>query len=124
MVHVRAADKRRPVLLLTRDDVIEALNEIIVAPATRTILGISSEILLAADDGFPVTCALNFDHVSLTQRSRLDPVLATLPEQQLDVIAGPVCAQVGARVPRWLRATCLPRSCACRRTSVLVLRWN
>ena len=30
-------DKRRPVLILTRDDVIEHLNEIIVVPVTRTI---------------------------------------------------------------------------------------
>ena len=29
-------DKRRPVLILTRDEVIDRLNEIIVVPATRT----------------------------------------------------------------------------------------
>ena len=29
-------DKRRPVLILTRDEVINRLNEIIVVPATRT----------------------------------------------------------------------------------------
>jgi mRNA-degrading endonuclease toxin of MazEF toxin-antitoxin module len=34
-----APDKRRPVLLLTRPSVIDTLNEIIVAPATRTIRG-------------------------------------------------------------------------------------
>ena len=32
----RAPDKRRPVLLLTRDSVLGQLNEIIVAPLTRT----------------------------------------------------------------------------------------
>ncbi len=36
-----APDKRRPVLLLTRDEVIDALNEIIVVPVTRTIRGIA-----------------------------------------------------------------------------------
>src|SRR4051812_26387130 len=60
-----APDKRRPVLVLTRDDVIDALNEIIVVPATRTIRGIETEVLLSPEDGMPTACALNFDHVSL-----------------------------------------------------------
>jgi mRNA interferase MazF len=34
---LRLPDKRRPVLVLTRNDVIDHLNEIIVVPATRTI---------------------------------------------------------------------------------------
>ena len=48
-----APDKRRPVLLLTRDSVIETLNELIVAPATRTIRGLATEILLSSADGCP-----------------------------------------------------------------------
>lgn len=73
-----APDKRRPVLLLTRDDVIDALNEIIVIPATRTVRGLETEVLLSVADGLPTSCALNCDHVSLAQRSRLGPALATL----------------------------------------------
>jgi mRNA interferase MazF len=76
----RLPDKRRPVLLLTRDDVIERLNEIIVAPATRTIRGLTTEVVLTPDDGMPAACALNFDHVSLAQRDRIGAVLCTLPE--------------------------------------------
>jgi len=48
-----APDKRRPVLLLTRDSVIETLNELIVAPATRTIRGLATEILLSSADECP-----------------------------------------------------------------------
>jgi mRNA interferase MazF len=47
----RLPDKRRPVLLLTRHNVIDRLNEIIVAPATRTIRGLTTEVLLTVDDG-------------------------------------------------------------------------
>ncbi len=36
----RLPDKRRPVLVLTRDEVMDGLNEIIVAPVTRTIRGL------------------------------------------------------------------------------------
>jgi mRNA interferase MazF len=52
-----APDKRRPVLLLTRNSVIDSLNEIIAVPATRTIRGLSTEVLLSADDGMPASCA-------------------------------------------------------------------
>jgi mRNA interferase MazF len=78
----RAPDKRRPVLILTRDDVVDRLNEVIVAPVTRTIRGLSTEVVLSPDDGMPVVCALNFDHVSLAQRSRIEGALCTLPESR------------------------------------------
>jgi mRNA interferase MazF len=73
-------DKRRPVLLLTRDDVIDQLNELIVDPLTRTVRGLSTEVVLTPDDGMPVISAINFDHVSLAQRSRLGATLSTFPE--------------------------------------------
>jgi len=75
-------DKRRPVLVLTRDAVIDRLNEIIVVPATRTIRGLASEVILTEEDGMPAACALNFDHVSLAQRNRMGPALCTLPEER------------------------------------------
>jgi mRNA-degrading endonuclease toxin of MazEF toxin-antitoxin module len=39
----REPDKRRPVLILTRAELIERINEVIVVPVTRTVRGISSE---------------------------------------------------------------------------------
>ena len=76
----RLPDKRRPVLILTRNDVVDRLNEIIVVPAMRTIRGLTTEVVLTVDDGMPAACALNFDHVSLAQRSRMGPVLCYLSE--------------------------------------------
>jgi mRNA interferase MazF len=73
-----APDKRRPVLILTRDQIVERINEIIVVPATRTVRGLASEVILSESDGMPVICALNCDHVSLAQRSRIGGVIATL----------------------------------------------
>jgi hypothetical protein len=43
---LRSPDKRRPVLILTRNEVIDHLNEIIVAPITRTIRGLATEVVL------------------------------------------------------------------------------
>lgn len=76
----RPPDKRRPVLLLGRPEVIDVLGEVIVVPVTRTIRGIPTEVVLTPDDGVPVTCALNFDHVSLAQKGRLGASLCSIPE--------------------------------------------
>lgn len=75
----RRPDKRRPVLVLTRDEVVDRLNEIIVVPATRTIQGLTTQVVLTPDDGMPAACALNFDHVSLAQRDRLGSMSCSLP---------------------------------------------
>ena len=78
----RLPDKRRPVLVLTRDEVIDHLNEIIVVPATRTIRGLTTEVVLTTEDGMPAACALNFDHVALAQRDRIGPILCSLAERR------------------------------------------
>ncbi len=56
----QAPDKRRPVLILTRDEVIDQLDEIIVAPLTRTVRGLVTEVVVTPDDGMPVVSATNF----------------------------------------------------------------
>ena len=78
----RLPDNRPPVLVLTRDEVIDLLSEIIVAPVTRTIRGLRTEVLLTEEDGMPAACAVNFDHLSLGQRDRFGSVLCTLSEQR------------------------------------------
>jgi len=75
-------DKRRPVLLLSRNSVIAHLNEVIVVPATRTIRGIETEVVLTHDDGMPAACALNFDHVSLARKERLGAAITNLNDDR------------------------------------------
>ena len=91
----RLPDKRRPVLILTRDEIIVRLNEIIVVPVTRTIRGLTTEIILTTDDGMPVTCALNFDHVSLAQRERVGAVTCNLPKARWPDVQRPLMIACG-----------------------------
>ena len=76
----RLPDKRRPDLILTRNEIIDRLNELIVVPATRTIRGLTTEVVLTPHDGMPLMCALNLDHVSLAQSDRIGSALCSLPE--------------------------------------------
>lgn len=71
-------DKRRPVLILTRDSALEFLSDLTVAPVTSTIRDIPSEVVLTPADGVPHACAVNLDHVQTVPRSRIGGVITTL----------------------------------------------
>ncbi len=75
--------KRRPVLLLTRSSIIAYLGEVTVAPITRTIRDIPSEVVLDVGDGMPHACAVNCDHVQTVAKGKLGALIATLTETQL-----------------------------------------
>jgi mRNA interferase MazF len=62
---------RRPFLVLTREAAIPALQRIVAVPATRTIRGIPTEVVLDVDDGMPQRCALSFDNVTTVPKSLL-----------------------------------------------------
>lgn len=79
----RAPDKRRPVVILTRDSVLEYLGEVTVAPITSTIRDIPSEVVLDPDDGVPRRCAINLDHLQTVSKDRLGGVVATLPAARM-----------------------------------------
>jgi mRNA interferase MazF len=67
----RAPDKRRPVLVLTRQDVIGLLHTVMVAPITSTIYGAPSEVVIGPDEGLKHASAVNLDHVQTVEQSRL-----------------------------------------------------
>ena len=79
-------DKKRPVLILTRDSVLEYLGEVTVAPITTTIRDIPSEVFLAKGDGMPRDCAVNCDHLQTVSKENIGSLITTLPPaQMLDV---------------------------------------
>jgi mRNA interferase MazF len=46
-----ALDKKRPVLVLTRESAIGYLSTVTVAPITSTVRGVPSEVVLDEEDG-------------------------------------------------------------------------
>lgn len=76
-------DERRPVLILTRDSVLQYLGEATVAPVTSTIRGIPSEVQLGVVDGMPRDCAINLDHVQTVSRARLGSLVTTLSTHRM-----------------------------------------
>jgi mRNA interferase MazF len=79
-------DKKRPVLILTRDSILEYLGEITVAPITSTIRDIPSEVFLSNNDGMPRDCAVNCDHLQTVSKSQIGSLITYLsPEKMVDV---------------------------------------
>lgn len=76
-------DKRRPVVILTRDSVIAYLGEITVAPVTSTIRDIPSEVLLSPLDGMPHDCAINLDHIQTVARGSVGARITTLSAEKM-----------------------------------------
>jgi len=83
----QAPDKKRPVLIIHRDDIIDHLAEVTIAPLTTTIRDIPSEVFLSAvDDGVPRDCAVNVDHIQTVAKARIGPLITTLsPAKMVNV---------------------------------------
>lgn len=64
-------DKRRPVLVLTRPEVIDLLHTVMVAPITSTIRGAPSEVVVGTAEGLKQASAVNLDHVQTVEKARL-----------------------------------------------------
>ena len=79
----KAPDKKRPVLILTRSDVIDYLGEVTVAPITTTIRDIPSEVVLGIEEGMPRDCAINFDHIQTVQKGKLGGLITRLPQDKM-----------------------------------------
>ena len=71
-------DKRRPVVILTRNTVLEYLGEVTVAPITSVIRDIPSEVFLSPLDGMPRDCAINLDHIQTVARGKVGALITTL----------------------------------------------
>ena len=79
-------DKKRPVLILTRDSVLDYLGEVTVAPVTSTVRDIPSEVALSEADGVRRDCAVNCDHVQTVSKGKIGALITTLPPVKLAAV--------------------------------------
>ncbi len=79
----KAPGKRRPVLVLTRQEVIGLLQTVMVAPITSTVRGAPSEVPVGADEGLKHPSAVNLDHVQTVERTRLVGYVGSLPPAKM-----------------------------------------
>lgn len=79
-------DKRRPVLVLTRPEVIPLLHTVMVAPVTSTRRGAPSEVNVGVDEGLKHDSAVNLDHVQTVEQDRLVGFVGTLSPAKMQQV--------------------------------------
>jgi mRNA interferase MazF len=84
-------DKRRPVLVVTRSEAVPVLAAVVVAPVTRTVRRIPTEIALDAVEGLPVECAASFDNLQRIRCSALTERVGDLGPRRREI-----CRALGA----------------------------
>lgn len=80
-----AEDKRRPVLVVTRSEAVPVLSWILVAPVTRTVRGIPTEIQLDQAHGMDVPCVASFDNLQPIRKTFLASRIGSLQFPQHEI---------------------------------------
>jgi len=88
-------DKRRPVVVLTRDPMGRHLRSVIVGPVTSTVRGLSTEVAVGPEDGARVASAVNLDNLQLVDRRRLIRRVGRVRPSTLRLICDAAAVAIG-----------------------------
>jgi mRNA interferase MazF len=88
-------DKKRPVVVLTRDSAVGYLSTVTVAPITSTIRGVPSEVVLSEEDDMKASCAVNLHHAVTVSQERLGKRVARLSTPRMNEICAALRFSLG-----------------------------
>ena len=88
-------DKKRPVVVLTRDSAIRYLSMVTVAPITSAIRGVPSEVVLNEDDGMKAPCVVNLHNAVTVSQNRLGKRVAQLSSRRMAEICAALRFSLG-----------------------------
>ena len=90
-------DKRRPVVILTRDPLGRYLPSVIAAPVTSTVRGLSTEVPVGPEDGVPLPSVVNLDNIQLVAKETLVRRVGEVRGPTMSAICRAVSIAVGCR---------------------------
>ena len=93
-----APDKKRPVVVLTRDSAIGYLSTVTVAPITSTIRGVPSEVQLNEEDGMKEPCAVNLHNPVTVSQDRLGRRVGQLSAARMKAVCAALRFSLGCDV--------------------------
>jgi mRNA interferase MazF len=91
----KAPDKLRPVVVLSRPEVIGLLHTVMVAPVTSTVRGAPSEVLVGVAEGLRHESAVNLDHVQTVEKARLVGHVGSLGAEKMRAVCRALSIAVG-----------------------------
>jgi mRNA interferase MazF len=86
----KGPDQDRPVLILTRDSILDYLGEVTVAPITTTVRDIPSEVFLSKQDGMVKDCAINLDPIQTVSKGKIGSLITTLSRDKLEKVSAAI----------------------------------
>jgi mRNA interferase MazF len=93
--HPRAG--RRPFLILTRDEALPVLLQVLAVPATRTVRGIPTEVPLDRSDGMPSSCCLALDNIGPIRVAMCTERITTLSQARMAEVCAALVAATACR---------------------------
>ena len=91
----KAPDKLRPVVVLSRPEVIGLLHTVMVAPVTSTVRGAPSEVPVGVSEGLKHESAVNLDHVQTVEKARLVGFVGSLGAEKMRAVCRALAIAVG-----------------------------
>ena len=88
-------DKLRPVLIISRQEVIDLLHTVMAAPVTSTIHGAPSEVIIGIDEGLKKDSAVNLDHIQTIEKTKLKKFVGRLSGTQMKAVCRSIAIAIG-----------------------------
>jgi len=92
-------DKKRPVVVLTRDSAVSYLATVTIAPVTSTIRGVPSEVVLNEKDGMKAPCAINLHNAVTVSQQRLGKCVGQLSSARMHEVCAALRFSLGCDHP-------------------------
>jgi mRNA-degrading endonuclease toxin of MazEF toxin-antitoxin module len=89
--------KRRPIVNLTRDAVIDVRESVTVVEVTRSIRGLAVEVPLGDGVGLADPSVVNCDGIQTLRQSAIDELIAVLDQETLEKICTAAAIAIGCR---------------------------
>jgi len=91
----KAPDKLRPVVVLSRPEVIGLLHTVMVAPVTSTLRGAPGEVPVGVPEGLKHESAVNLDHVQTVEKAGLVGYVGSLGHEKMRAVCRALSIAVG-----------------------------
>lgn len=91
----RKPDKKRPVLILTRDAHIDYLHHVTIAAVTGTVRDIPSQVILTKRDGMEKECAISADHIRTVDKGKIGKLITSLSNEKMQELKKAILYALG-----------------------------
>lgn len=92
---MKAPDKERPVVILTRNSSLDFLGWTTVAPITSTVRGVRSEARLDIEDGMKGPCVVNAHNLVTVRKDQIGRRVARLTEARMHSVCAAIAFALG-----------------------------